>query len=283
MEAQEGAVYFKHLKQLVLSLSFHRNSRTTPPHCVALDNRALLRSLNPPFQGDSQQDVSEFQKSVCSNTCLESLFKGEFKKVITCTSCRTLTRITEEFHEINLVTSDGISHGNTIQDLLRCYFKTEPISKSCDECNKTAVHFIEVSIKKCPEILVLNLVDYSNDMVKNSHNVNFHSDKNLSIVCNGKPSNLFLMAQCVHHGESIGSGHWTAEYRSGGACPSWYKANDDTVQKTGAPTKAGSLMFFIEEHSMLSADLQAAGQQILAEKDVLDLKNSGTRRWDSVF
>ncbi len=254
----DGSKIQQKLQQLVASMTFHQTSQNKKGNLV-LDNGAFLKTLPRLFKGDFQQDVSEFFKVVCSNTCIGNLFTGELIKVMTCKKCQTMTFLSEEFHELNL---PAAGNNMPLDELLGKYFKPEDVSKKCSVCTggSDGEHTLHVTVKKMPDILVLNLMPYDNTMEKARTIVS--TDPEISILCNGEKHLLHLVGQARHYGKNRGEGHWAAEC-SGSDKQKWYQASDTTIETIDRPRTAGSLMFFSKESSMPTHEQAVPGIEIL--------------------
>jgi hypothetical protein len=235
------------LRQLLISLNFHQTSEDPKGHKM-LDSCELLATLPKGlFEGDSEKDISEFHERIYSETCIGSLFKGELQISRTCKTCNTKNHDNQYFFELKLKRPKG---NESLEELLLNYFSPTNISRHCSMCDRNAKHSLQVSMKKVPDILALNLLALDTDKSKGMPALS--ADQEISIECNRELHKLRLVTLARRSMNVRSEEYWTADCL-GYDDHEWNRYSNEETKKIDPPVTAASLMFFSKEFSMPAA------------------------------
>lgn len=169
------------------------------------------------------------------------LFVGQLKSTLQCAVCGHKSVTFDPFWDLSLPISDSRCSAHSLQQCLELFTKDEVLDgdekPTCEECKKRQRMTKQLSIWKCPKILVLHLKRFGNCeryRSKLDTNVQFPL-KNLDIsefVSSGGDSHRskYNLIAVSNHSGSTHSGHYTA------SCLNphnrqWYCCNDARVSE----------------------------------------------------
>ena len=208
--------------------------------------------------GAQQQDAQEFNSLLMSmldnllklsdkdelKNHVPNLFRGKASYVTTCQNCKTESRRTNDFYELELPIESAMrkrAH-DSVEECLRTYSSTVETLEGdnqyfCDRCNAKHDAQRSVVVDETPAYLTLQLMRFSYDRAKCAktkvkHSV--HCTPTLALAAD----KFKLVAVMYHKGTGASGGHYTAEIK----CPpslssckeEWWKFDDETVTHIGA-------------------------------------------------
>ncbi|XP_003747554.2 ubiquitin carboxyl-terminal hydrolase 2 [Galendromus occidentalis] len=171
------------------------------------------------------------------------LFVGQLKSTLKCSECGHKSVTFDPFWDLSLPISDSRCTASTLQQCLEYFTKEEVLDgdekPTCDQCKKRQRMTKNLSIWKCPKILVLHLKRFGNSeryRSKLETNVQFPL-RNLDIsafMSNGGDSHFckYNLIGVSNHSGSTHSGHYTATCLNP-INRQWYSCNDARVSEVG--------------------------------------------------
>jgi ubiquitin C-terminal hydrolase len=135
-----------------------------------------------------------------------------------------------------------------ITHMMNVQFFSPPVEKVETNCRTGGINdpsaTKRMTIKSLPKILLVQLSRFDNygDKLKNIANIPTLIDVPASTGLKGRYQ---LVAVINHHGNTVGSGHYTAEYSNNGE---WYSADDSVISRLNRgftnPSKAAYILIY---------------------------------------
>ncbi|KAI8805306.1 hypothetical protein BJ742DRAFT_759603 [Cladochytrium replicatum] len=187
---------------------------------------------------------------VSSSSFIFDIFGGQYESTVTCHTCHHKSRTFDTFWDLSLQIPRS-SHESrsksaasekccTLIDCLRAYSAEEELETpyNCEKCRSYQLASKSLRIYRCPEILVIHLKRFSNEMSRSAKietNVLFPIE-NMSVnvalsTLDGHDTDMTydLYGMSNHYG-GLGGGHYVA-YCKNVEDNTWYLRNDTVIQR----------------------------------------------------
>jgi len=205
------------------------------PH-LYLESRSFVSAfVNVNWDWRIQQDSSEFYIKLLpamleGNASIEPTIRGllgfHTSTAITCPSCNHVTSQTTTDYNLAI----HINNGGPLTNILRhTTFAPNIIhGRHCDMCDHTGTVPQLTQLLTGPDVLVMDLLRFTNLFTKNMAQVSFGQDLDLTPFTTPKTELKYLLAATIHHKGNLNSGHFIAVAK----CPNgrWQELNDPKVR-----------------------------------------------------
>ncbi|XXG75618.1 hypothetical protein AAC387_Pa08g0153 [Persea americana] len=154
-----------------------------------------------------------------------------YSVLLQCTHCHHVSDTSESILDLSLAIKGVLS----LSDALELFTRLEQLEGStpCEKCKEEVPREIGLKIEQAPEVLVLHLMRFNNNVEKIIDFLNYPSELNLKPFLSNPNSDdhgeteYDLYAVLVHHGSSSSSGHYVCYVRP--SPDSWYNLDDAKV------------------------------------------------------
>lgn len=209
ISCQNDSVLINELKKITNII----DSTNDGKHLAMMFNLStLIKSF--PFKMFEQQDAHECILSFLDllskeNLHLTPIYYGQTKSIITCSTCKNIKNIFEEFSSINLVPNKN----SNLNDLLRNYIETEVHNSAenlyfCDNCKCLNPYEKKNSFYRVPKVLIIVLKRYTSNGIKINAEITF--DKTLTIKESVFGTVLtYTLKSVINHIGNLYNGHYT--------------------------------------------------------------------------
>lgn len=204
----------------------------------------------------TQQDAQEFsklfvcmleealsqQKDTNVSTMVPKQFRGQYEYVTRCCKCETESTSPSPFYELDLSLQGNNTKGDiTLGESLNEFLREEKLEGNdqylCGPCGSKQNATRSIRLKHLPPVLNIQLLRFVFDR-KTGHKKKVSSvvhfpqvlDMANYVHTSAGSSTYDLAAVLIHRGPSAYSGHYVAHIKDQ-ASSSWYKFNDEVVQK----------------------------------------------------
>lgn len=169
-----------------------------------------------------------------TSTVISELFYGQYIKSYKCRGCNeNMYKTFEPFITLNL----HCNRGCDVNDLIREHFNRDYIYTNCKECSGEYIdkeYELNTEILKCPEILILTINRFNNDLTKNNKNIKINNTIDLCdyISISGESSidksTVYELNSIICHTGDLNDGHYNAIIKND---KEWYCFDDCNVNK----------------------------------------------------
>jgi len=235
--------------QLVFALMQFGKEQTVNPE-------RFIKSLK--IDTSIEQDAEEFSNLLLTtletkfekqtNNCVKNMVKnnflGEYRSVITCMACKSISASCSTFRDLSL----NIENRQTLNDCLEDYLKEEVLADDdqyyCNHCEGKQNAVRQMYLTALPSVLNFQLMRFVYDRQsmqkkKLSTFIRFPQTLDMGQYLNlpDKPNvssrenyKYNLYAVLIHKGSSANCGHYVAQIKIN-TTKQWYQFNDDKVEK----------------------------------------------------
>ena len=185
-----------------------------------------------------QQDVSEFYLQLLpailqGNTPITATVKGLFEFDLTaslkCPRCKDITSQTNPQYNLDI----HVNIGDHLSNILReTTFRGSVIhGRRCSRCKNTSNVRQPYRLVNGPEILILNMLRFTNKLYKNMSRVSFTQDLDLTEYTMPRTELKYRLVAVIQQKGTLHSGH----YKAVAQCPGgkWQDLNDSSVTTVG--------------------------------------------------
>ncbi|XP_067929195.1 ubiquitin carboxyl-terminal hydrolase 48-like isoform X2 [Watersipora subatra] len=201
-------------------------------HRSCVDPSPLIEMLG--LDASLQQDAQEFSKLFLDLLpCQEvkAMFSGSYDYVTRCSTCKTESRTSSEFNELDL-SIEGLA---TLADCMKSFLQVEKLTGDnqyfCSNCLSKQNATRRIELQNLPPVLNIQLLRFVFDRKtgrKKKLNTSLQFPGKLELSANGDQHKYELTAVLMHSGVTAFSGHYTAHIHKE---DHWYSFNDANVIK----------------------------------------------------
>ncbi|XP_074654774.1 ubiquitin carboxyl-terminal hydrolase 48-like [Tubulanus polymorphus] len=217
-----------------------------------IDPTPFIQSMG--LNTTQQQDAQEFSKLFMSllqetlqcqadpelQNFVQSQFCGEYAYFTQCQTCKSVKLRPSNFYELDL----NIKGHKDINQCLGEFLREEKLEDDnrymCETCCKKQNAVRKIVLKQLPKILNLQLLRFVFDRntgqkKKLSNFIQFPEELDMGIyITDSDKAGQYvyeLQAVLIHRGPTAYSGHYIAHIRAADKLKSWYKFNDEDIEK----------------------------------------------------
>ncbi|KAJ8631985.1 hypothetical protein MRB53_025321 [Persea americana] len=209
---------------------------------------------------DDDSNIPVVQKSMEPNL-VKQIFGGQSRSRLQCTHCHHVSDTSESILDLSLAIKGVLS----LSDALELFTRLEQLEGStpCEKCKEEVPREIGLKIEQAPQVLVLHLMRFNNNVEKIIDFLNYPSELNLKPFLSNPNSDdhgeteYDLYAVLVHHGSSSSSGHYVCYVRP--SPDSWYNLDDakvTPVTKDVALTQVAYILFYKRKGTLWFSSLE---------------------------
>lgn len=189
------------------------------------DNKRILN------KGDGIKADKEWSNSLNQVSFMNTLFSGQLKSTLECTSCESKRDTFELFNQLSLTLPQTNKNEIDIIECFNYYFRTETLYDiECNKCKNRTLTLKKLSVWRFPRILILHLnryIGYGNTNPKNNSVVDFSP----YLIFKNNGNSLTYTLKCIvnHHGNNPNNGHYNCIVSSDKH--EWLYIDDSSISK----------------------------------------------------
>lgn len=175
------------------------------------------------------------------------LMYGQSIMQIICGHCG---KIHHNYEMFSILTLPLTSKSNTMHDCIKNFFKEEELNTTqtnqwtCDKCNKNVTSLKTHLIWRSPEILMLSLKRFTDDLKKNNKNIEVPLELNFAKYTLDKNESRYKLCSVSNHIGSYFGGHYFSICNEGEN--EWVIADDLEVKKVQTPSLGEGYIYFYQ-------------------------------------
>lgn len=168
-------------------------------------------------------------KKFCQNnySVITKLFYGQMKSSITC-MCGNESVNHEPFCGITIS-----ANVKTIEQGIKDYLTCNVVETKCEKCKKSSLKCNKKQIEISPEILIVQVSRFNNNMTKSEQSIEYLSNIDLTEMCNNDINSNGLKYKLIgniYHAGRMSFGHYLCSVKTNN---SWFIVNDDYIHQDG--------------------------------------------------